>query len=132
MFIFNTFHVNNHLTIPYLYSIPLGFTAATFMRGVPVIQIPTTLLAMVDSSVGGKTAVDTPQGKNLIGAFHQPRRIFIDVAYLQTLPQRQFINGMAEVIKTAAIWSEEEFKILENNAQTILEKKGTLLIIKHI
>ncbi|KAI8848925.1 hypothetical protein BC829DRAFT_392939, partial [Chytridium lagenaria] len=82
----------------------IGFIASTFMRGIPVIQIPTTLLAMVDSSLGGKTAVDTPHGKNLIGAFHQPRRVFIDLKYLQTLPRREFVNGLAEVIKTAAIW----------------------------
>ncbi|KAI8914378.1 EPSP synthase-domain-containing protein [Gorgonomyces haynaldii] len=102
----------------------VGFTAATFMRGVPVIQVPTTLLAMVDSSVGGKTAIDTPHGKNLIGAFHQPRHIFMDTQYLKTLPKREFVNGMAEVIKTAAIWSEEDFEMLENNAVKILNLVG--------
>lgn len=94
------------------------------MRGVPIIQIPTTLLAMVDSSVGGKTAVDTPHGKNLVGAFHQPRRIFIDISYIRTLPRREFINGLAEVIKTAAIWNESDFEILENNPSTILGLVG--------
>ena len=69
------------------------------MRGVRFVQIPTTLLAMVDSSVGGKTAIDTPHGKNLIGAFWQPEYIFIDAAFLETLPAREFSNGMAEVIK---------------------------------
>ncbi len=69
------------------------------MRGVRFVQIPTTLLAMVDSSVGGKTAIDTPHGKNLIGAFWQPEYIFIDAAFLETLPQREFSNGMAEVVK---------------------------------
>lgn len=69
------------------------------MRGVRFCQIPTTLLAMVDSSVGGKTAIDTPHGKNLIGAFWQPEYIFIDAAFLETLPSREFSNGMAEVIK---------------------------------
>ncbi|KAJ3119130.1 3-dehydroquinate dehydratase (3-dehydroquinase) [Phlyctochytrium bullatum] len=98
----------------------IGFVASTFMRGCPVIQIPTTLLAMVDSSLGGKTAVDTPHGKNLIGAFHQPRRVFIDLKYLQTLPRREFVNGLAEVIKTAAIWSAEDFSLLENHAEEIL------------
>ncbi|ORY53293.1 3-phosphoshikimate 1-carboxyvinyltransferase [Rhizoclosmatium globosum] len=97
-----------------------GFVAATFMRGVPVIQIPTTLLAMVDSSIGGKTAIDTPHGKNLIGAFHQPRHIFMDLEYLRTLPHREYVNGMAEVIKTAAIWDEEDFSLLENHAEEIL------------
>lgn len=69
------------------------------MRGVRFVQVPTTLLAMVDSSVGGKTAIDTPHGKNLIGAFWQPEYIFIDAAFLETLPPREFSNGMAEVVK---------------------------------
>lgn len=89
-----------------------------------MIQVPTTLLAMVDSSIGGKTAVDTPHGKNLIGSFHQPRRILMDTKYLKTLPQREFVNGMAEVIKTAAIWDDAEFTFLENNADKILEFNG--------
>ncbi|CCG23602.1 Aro1 pentafunctional aromatic enzyme [Candida orthopsilosis Co 90-125] len=98
----------------------IGFVAATFMRGVRVVQVPTTLLAMVDSSVGGKTAIDTPLGKNFIGAFHQPEYVFCDVSFLQTLPARQFINGMAEVVKTAAIWNEEEFTRLEEFAPTFI------------
>lgn len=77
----------------------IGYVAATFMRGVRFIQVPTTLLAMVDSSIGGKTAIDSPHGKNLIGAFWQPERVFIDLKFLETLPEREFINGMAEVIK---------------------------------
>lgn len=77
----------------------VGYVAATFMRGVPFVQIPTTLLAMVDSSVGGKTAIDVPAGKNLIGAFWQPKYVFLDLAMLETLPEREFVNGMAEVIK---------------------------------
>jgi pentafunctional AROM polypeptide len=77
----------------------IGYVAATFMRGVRFVQVPTTLLAMVDSSIGGKTAVDTPLGKNLIGAFWQPERIYIDLQFLDSLPEREFINGMAEVIK---------------------------------
>ncbi|KAF8201152.1 Shikimate dehydrogenase [Mycena galopus ATCC 62051] len=97
----------------------VGFVAATFMRGVRVVQIPTTLLAMVDSSVGGKTAIDTPHGKNLIGAFWQPQYIFIDAAFLETLPAREFSNGMAEVVKTAAIWNEDEFAALESRAAEI-------------
>lgn len=99
----------------------IGYVAATFMRGVRFVQVPTTLLAMVDSSIGGKTAIDTPMGKNLVGAFWQPRRIYIDLAFLETLPVREFINGMAEVIKTAAIWNETEFTALEDNAPAILE-----------
>ncbi|KAJ3289242.1 3-dehydroquinate dehydratase (3-dehydroquinase) [Borealophlyctis nickersoniae] len=103
----------------------IGFVAATFMRGVPIIQIPTTLLAMVDSAIGGKTAVDTPHGKNLIGAFHQPKRIFIDLQYLRTLPRREFVNGLAEVIKTAAIWDADDFELLENHPEKILALSGS-------
>lgn len=76
-----------------------GFVAATYMRGIRFVQVPTTLLAMVDSSIGGKTAVDTPAGKNLVGSFWQPERIYIHPQFLQTLPRREAINGMAEVIK---------------------------------
>ncbi|ORY86426.1 EPSP synthase-domain-containing protein [Protomyces lactucae-debilis] len=99
----------------------VGFVAATFMRGVKFVQVPTTLLAMVDSAIGGKTAVDTPLGKNLIGSFHQPEFIFEDLAFLNTLPNREFINGMAEVIKTAAIWNEDRFGLLEQAAPEILQ-----------
>ena len=77
----------------------IGFVAATYMRGVRFVQVPTTLLAMVDSSIGGKTAIDTPHGKNLIGSFWQPERIYVDPKFLETLPKREVINGMAEVIK---------------------------------
>lgn len=98
----------------------IGFVAATYMRGVRYCQIPTSLLAMVDSSIGGKTAIDTPLGKNLIGAFHQPERIYIDLAFLETLDKRQVCNGMAEVVKTAAIWDAEEFERLEENADAIM------------
>lgn len=98
----------------------IGFVAATFMRGVRVVQVPTTLLAMVDSSIGGKTAVDTPMGKNFVGSFYQPKYVFVDVSFLSTLPTRQFINGMAEVVKTAAIWNEAEFTRLEKFAKTFI------------
>ncbi len=98
----------------------VGYVAATFMRGVRFVQVPTTLLAMVDSSIGGKTAIDTPMGKNLVGAFWQPRRVYIDLAFLDSLPEREFINGMAEVIKTAAIWDAAEFAALEAGADAIL------------
>ncbi|KAJ9615920.1 3-dehydroquinate dehydratase (3-dehydroquinase) [Cladophialophora chaetospira] len=98
----------------------VGFVAATYMRGVRFVQVPTTLLAMVDSSIGGKTAIDTPLGKNLVGAIWQPQRIYIDLDFLGTLPRRELINGMAEVIKTAAISDEEEFIALERNAERIM------------
>lgn len=97
-----------------------GFVAATYMRGVRFVQVPTTLLAMVDSSIGGKTAIDTPLGKNLVGAIWQPQRIYIDLDFLGTLPPREVINGMAEVIKTAAISDENDFADLEDNADLIM------------
>ena len=83
-----------------------GFAAATWMRGVKFVQIPTTLLAQVDSSVGGKTGINHNQGKNLIGAFHQPQLVVIDTATLQTLPQKQLLSGLAEVIKYGLIWDK--------------------------
>ncbi|KAH9878137.1 hypothetical protein J1614_003354 [Plenodomus biglobosus] len=98
----------------------IGYVAATYMRGIKFVNVPTTLLAMVDSSIGGKTAIDVPAGKNLVGAFWQPERIYIDLQFLESLPKREVINGMAEVVKTAAIWNEEEFTTLEGNANTIL------------
>ncbi|KAI8982196.1 3-dehydroquinate synthase-domain-containing protein [Mycotypha africana] len=97
----------------------VGYVASTFMRGVPFVQIPTTLLAMVDSSIGGKTAIDTTYGKNLVGTFWQPLRIYISLSMLQTLPKRELANGMAEVIKTAAISSLDEFVKLENGKERI-------------
>jgi 3-dehydroquinate synthase len=90
-----------------------GFAAATWLRGINVVQVPTTLLAMVDSSVGGKTGVNHPQGKNLIGAFYQPRFVLIDPDVLKTLPMREFRAGMAEVIKYGVIWDAELFAQLE-------------------
>lgn len=99
----------------------IGYVAATFMRGVKVVQVPTTLLAMVDSSIGGKTAIDTPLGKNFIGAFWQPQYVLVDINFLTTLPVREFINGMAEVIKTAAIWNENEFDRLESYTELFLQ-----------
>ncbi|TKA70327.1 Pentafunctional AROM polypeptide [Friedmanniomyces simplex] len=98
----------------------VGFVAATYMRGVRFCQIPTSLLAMVDSSIGGKTAIDTPLGKNLIGSFWQPERVYIDLQFLETLDKRQVCNGMAEVVKTAAIWDVEEFERLEEGADAIM------------
>ncbi len=90
-----------------------GFVAATFMRGVPVVQVPTTLLAMLDSSVGGKTGVDTDAGKNLVGAFHHPAAVLIDPAVLGTLPRHQRCAGLAEAVKTAAILDEGLWERME-------------------
>ncbi|MFW6358612.1 MAG: 3-dehydroquinate synthase [Chroococcales cyanobacterium] len=90
-----------------------GFAAATWLRGVNVVQIPTSLLAMVDASIGGKTGVNHPQGKNLIGAFHQPKEVLIDPNVLKTLPPREFRAGMAEVIKYGIIWNADLFNHLE-------------------
>jgi len=90
-----------------------GFAASTWLRGINFIQIPTSLLAMVDASVGGKTGVNHPQGKNLIGAFYQPKLVLIDPTVLKTLPEREFRAGMAEVIKYGVIWDKELFDCLE-------------------
>lgn len=90
-----------------------GFAAATWLRGINFMQVPTSLLAMVDAAIGGKTGVNHPSGKNLIGAFHQPRIVVIDSEVLQTLPPREFRAGMAEVIKYGVIWDEDLFHQLE-------------------
>lgn len=105
-----------------------GFTAATFQRGVPFVQVPTTLLAQVDSSVGGKTAVNHPGGKNLIGSFHQPRLVWIDVTTLKTLPRREVQAGMAEIIKHAAILGPSLFELLEEKIEAVMALDEALLI----
>lgn len=97
-----------------------GFVAATYLRGVNFIQIPTTLLAQVDSSVGGKVAVNHPQGKNLIGAFYQPKLVFMELNSLKTLPERELRAGLAEVIKYGVIKCEAFFNFLEENAAGLL------------
>ncbi len=97
-----------------------GFAAATFMRGVPFVQIPTTLLAMVDSSVGGKTGVNHAMGKNMIGAFYQPKKVLMDLTVLKTLPKEEFLSGMAEVIKYGVIWDKAFFDFLEKNREKVL------------
>lgn len=96
-----------------------GFVAATYMRGVPCIQAPTSLVACVDSSVGGKTAVDTIHGKNLVGAFHQPWRVYVDTDTLRTLDRREISEGLAEVIKYGVIKSADLFDWLEENMEKI-------------
>ena len=97
-----------------------GFLAATYMRGIPFVQVPTTLLAQVDSSVGGKTGVDIPEGKNLVGAFYQPRCVYIDSRVLSTLPESEFLNGLAEVIKYGIIYDRPFFEFLEHRRRDIL------------
>jgi 3-dehydroquinate synthase len=104
-----------------------GFVAATYMRGVPFIQVPTTLLAMLDASVGGKTGVDTPQGKNLIGAFHPPAAVLADPRTLVTLPEREYRAGMAEAVKHGLIADREYFKWMEREADALLRRDPAAL-----
>ncbi|HEY6893039.1 MAG TPA: 3-dehydroquinate synthase [Rhodanobacteraceae bacterium] len=104
-----------------------GFAAACWMRGIDFVQMPTTLLAMVDSSVGGKTGVNIAAGKNLVGAFHQPRAVFIDTATLATLPAREYAAGLAEVVKYGAIGDAAFFSWLEANADALDARDGAAL-----
>ncbi len=97
-----------------------GFVSSTYMRGIDYIQVPTTLLAQVDSSVGGKTGVNHPLGKNMIGTFWQPRLVWIDIGTLQTLPRREYLAGLAEVIKYGVIWDDDLFRFLEDGRESIL------------
>jgi 3-dehydroquinate synthase len=105
-----------------------GFAAATFLRGVPFVQLPTTLLAQVDSSVGGKTGVNHSAGKNLIGAFYQPRLVLVDVDALRTLPRRELVAGLVEVIKYGAILDAELFAFVEQRLDRILALDRDLLV----
>ena len=105
-----------------------GFVASTFDRGIPLIHVPTTLLAMVDSSIGGKTAVNTKHGKNLIGTTYQPDAVFVDLDFLDTLPNGEFINGMAEIIKIAATSDKALFEFVEKNNRKILNRDKAALI----
>lgn len=104
-----------------------GFVAATYTRGVAFVQIPTTLLAHVDSSVGGKVGINHPQGKNLIGAFHQPLGVVIDTATLNTLPERDYKAGLAEVIKYGVILDEDFFAYLEGNIAGLNEREPSVM-----
>lgn len=105
-----------------------GYAAASYMRGIGFIQVPTTLLAQVDSSVGGKTGINLPQGKNLVGAFYQPGLVLIDVATLETLPARELSAGLAEVIKYGAIVDAEFFAWLEDNMDALLAGEEAALV----
>lgn len=105
-----------------------GFAAATYLRGISYVQVPTTLLAQVDSSVGGKTGINHEKGKNLIGAFYQPRMVFVDVSTLDTLPEREFISGLAEVIKYGVIYDKSLFNFMTENAHNILGRDKKFLI----
>src|SRR5574344_1999214 len=98
-----------------------GFVAASYMRGVPFVQVPTSLLAQVDSSVGGKVAVNHALGKNLIGSFYQPQAVFMDLALMQSLPKREIYTGLGEIIKYGIIYDREFFEFLETNQQAVLE-----------
>src|SRR5512134_2617756 len=104
-----------------------GFVAATYMRGVPYVQVPTSLLAMLDASVGGKTGVDTPQGKNLIGAFHPPVAVVADPRALATLPDREFRGGMAEAVKHGLIADREYFRWIEREVEALLRRDAEVL-----
>ena len=104
-----------------------GFAAATYLRGIPFIQVPTTLLAQVDSSVGGKTGINHPLGKNMIGAFYQPLLVLADSATLSTLPDREFRSGIAEVIKYGLIWDDTFFSWLEENMSKLVSRDLTVL-----
>jgi 3-dehydroquinate synthase len=104
-----------------------GFVAATYARGLPLLMVPTTLLAMVDSSVGGKVGVNHPKAKNLIGAFHQPCGVWIDTAYLKTLPDREYRSGLAEVVKYGVILDADLFIYLEAQADAILRREPEVL-----
>ncbi|MEO0730383.1 MAG: 3-dehydroquinate synthase family protein, partial [Pseudomonadota bacterium] len=105
-----------------------GYAAASVRRGVPFIQIPTSLLAQVDSSVGGKTGINTPEGKNLLGAFHQPSLVLCDIDMLRTLPDRQFAAGYAEVAKYGLLGDRDFFDWLEANRDALLQRDEAALV----
>jgi 3-dehydroquinate synthase len=104
-----------------------GFVAATFTRGIPYVQVPTTLIGMVDAAIGGKTGINHRAGKNLIGAFHQPAAVYIDVDFLRTLPERHFNSGMAEVIKCGVIADRGLFEFLEGNAARVRRREPEMM-----
>jgi 3-dehydroquinate synthase len=105
-----------------------GFAAATYLRGIPFVQVPTTLLAQVDSSVGGKTGINHAKGKNLIGAFYQPKLVVIDVDVLDTLNEREYLSGLAEVIKYGVVLDRELFELLSSNIDKLLARDRVFLL----
>jgi len=105
-----------------------GFVAATYLRGIPFVQVPTTLVAQVDASIGGKTAVNHKRGKNLIGAFYQPKLVYSDVSLLSTLSERDFLSGLAEVVKYGIIADDSFFGFLETQASRILAREPDCLL----
>jgi 3-dehydroquinate synthase len=104
-----------------------GFVAATYLRGIPFVQVPTSLLAQVDSSVGGKTGVNLKSGKNLVGAFYQPRLVLCDLDTLKTLPRREYVSGLAEVVKYGIIYDAILFAQLERNLPKLLQRDAKTL-----
>ena len=104
-----------------------GFVASLYMRSIPYAQVPTTLLAQVDSSLGGKNGIDLPHGKNLLGTIYQPDRVYVDPAILQSLPDEEFRNGLAEVIKCAVIGDRELFQLLEDRRDAVCERQPEVL-----
>ena len=107
-----------------------GYVAATYLRGIPFVQVPTSLLAMVDSSVGGKTGINLPEGKNLVGAFYQPAFVLADLQTLETLPIREYRAGLAEIVKYGIIYDAPFFQILEENVGGILNTGNVELLAK--
>jgi 3-dehydroquinate synthase len=104
-----------------------AFSASTYMRGIPVVHIPTSLLAMVDSSIGGKTAINYGRLKNIIGSFYQPELVLSDISFLETLPEKEYLSAMAEVIKYGIIQDKDFFEFIENNKQKI-KTRNTLIL----
>ena len=104
-----------------------GFAAAIYQRGIKFVQIPTSLMAMVDSSVGGKTAVNHPKGKNMIGAFYQPECVIIDTKTLDTLPHREYLSGVSEIIKYGLIRDGPFFEWLETNVDALVKRESKIV-----
>lgn len=104
-----------------------GFLASTILRGIKYVQVPTTIIAQVDSSIGGKTGINTKHSKNLIGTFHQPSLVLVDFDFLKTLPDIEYFNGLAEILKSLLISSREGFEILENNADELIARNEKIL-----